>query len=174
VTIYSQSNKGFTVIELFIVIALLGLLAVTALPKFSYVSKVTQKNSANATAAILQTAINNAHTHWQATGHSAIVTLEDNTHVGMSITGWPECIAANSCKDAGMATAEKCHDIWAQIMINPPLAKAAPCLGICQYLITANHTSCNFQDEQGKGNNTIIYNMMTGDITVASKNSHLF
>lgn len=163
-----KRNKGFTLIELVIVIVLLGILAATALPKFSNLTVQARRSAADGVAGALAAAASIVHAQWLASGAStaagAAVTLEgtSNNSILVSPTGWPECVTCGTT--TGVATAAKCVEIWNTVMNNPPVVAATTCTGTCQYLSTATGATCSFQDQQGTGTNTITYNVSTGGV----------
>ncbi|KAE8178504.1 prepilin-type N-terminal cleavage/methylation domain-containing protein [Photobacterium carnosum] len=73
-------NKGFTLIELVIVIVILGILAVTAAPKFMGISSDARKANLDQLASTLQTSAKLAHT-------KAILAGKDNTSAIIKIAG---------------------------------------------------------------------------------------
>ncbi|MEC6814310.1 prepilin-type N-terminal cleavage/methylation domain-containing protein [Photobacterium toruni] len=73
-------NKGFTLIELIIVIVILGILAVVAAPKFMGISSDARKANLAQLASTLQTSAKLAHT-------KAILAGKDNTSAIIKIAG---------------------------------------------------------------------------------------
>ena len=162
--LHNTKARGFTLIELVIVIALIGILAATALPKFADLTSQARTAAADGVAGALGAAVAVAHSQYIADGSPSSITLEGTT-VYMSATGWPEDTAAAA---DGTMTDAKCLAVWNGILSGPPSAAVTSCTGSCQFLAQVNAsdaTQCEFIDEQGSGSNTITYDINDGSVT---------
>lgn len=70
-----QKQTGFTLIELIVVIVILGILAATALPKFSDLSNDARYASLKGALGAVNSAAAMAHGQWLAAGSSAMTTV---------------------------------------------------------------------------------------------------
>jgi MSHA pilin protein MshA len=92
-----KQQSGFTLIELVIVIVILGLLAATALPRFSNLTQSARVASLNGVAGSLRSAASIAHATQLVTAGSnsgTSVTL-DTVVIGMT-NGWPTASTVNN------------------------------------------------------------------------------
>ncbi len=89
--------KGFTLIELVIVIVLLGILASVALPRFLDITGDAHNASVSGSAGAMASAVNIAHAKWLASGQPTttppIAGIDfinsGHSNVGFNDQGWP-------------------------------------------------------------------------------------
>ena len=150
----NHTQDGFTIIELVVVIALLGLLAAVALPKFVSLTTEARAATLEGVRGSFQSSILLIHARWIATGGSgATVTLEDGSTVNVNAAGWPTIDSANAAQD----TAQELYDLIIQESLPTPewSFSETPGAGAGTGTYTLN----------GTGGGAFTYDASTGDVS---------
>ncbi len=98
------SNKGFTIIELVMVIAIAGILAAVAMPKFAGLEENARTAAFDGVKGGFNAAVQISHAKWLVEGsNDPNVELEGNVRLCMDSTkGWP-LVDPNDCSTQGTA-----------------------------------------------------------------------
>ena len=163
-----MSTRGFTLIELVMVIVILGILSAIALPKFAKLNSQSQTASNRGIAGSLASAASIAHATWISGGAQAggNVTLE-GTAVHVNSAGWPD----NSKGITPLAA--DCVIIWGAILNNPPTATAGACAGTATcYVATvtagsSGNSACLFTLNGASATTTTSYDLNNGAVAAS-------
>jgi len=104
VKIDGKRHGGFTLIEVVIVIAILGVLAAIAIPRFITLDDEAHDAVARATHGGFASGVNILHAEWQARGSSSVT---------VSPTGWPIGAGTPPVNNAD------CVAVWTDVLTSP-------------------------------------------------------
>jgi len=168
-------EKGFTLIELIIVIVLLGILAATALPKFADLSSQARTAANRGIAGSLAAAVNIAHAQWIAAGTTPASIPFSGTTLFMNSTaadpgyGFP-CSTLAACTSASTPTVGDCAALMPALIQSGPQVIATTCPGGSSpgcYAATSAAATCIYTRSDTAAVVNITYNFQAATVTPA-------
>jgi prepilin-type N-terminal cleavage/methylation domain-containing protein len=153
-----KKQNGFTLIELVVVIAILGILAAVALPRFMNATKEAHKAAVAGTAGALGSAVALVRAQWEVnraksgTSPNVNVTGFGNNTVDVNAAGWP----VNT-----EGTDLHCSNLWSNVLQGsiPTISGSDP-----DYVPTKTTTICTFTYQRDGGDDAITYDSTTGQV----------
>lgn len=170
-------HKGFTLIELVIVIVLLGILASVALPRFLNITNDAHNASVSGTAGAIASAVNIAHAKWLASGQPVSVppiagidfTNSGHADLGFNVQGWPDAanekddITAENVLGNGGNDNATCALIMKNLLSSSSVTFGSGDTCNEQYCATYKSPECVYTYQQNKeASRTIIYSTASG------------
>ncbi len=152
-----MKRKGFTLIELIVVIVILGVLAATALPRFMNVSDKAHEASISGVSGALSSAVALAHAQWIISGYTNGADVDNlqgfgESTLNMTANGWPR--GTDGAENSANVSEKGCIELWKAL-----LEANAPKVGLTSEF---DYKVSLVDDENGTGNNDCFYNYTSG------------
>jgi len=152
-----QRNKGFTLIELVVVIAILAILAAFALPRFAQLSEQAHESSIKGTAGALSAGVALVKAQWTVNGSTTSVPVVEgfgNNNVAATDDGWPDPAASGGCAE-----------LWTRLLQSnaPTIATSGTAT---EYTSSLSGTTCVYTYNPNNENYRITYDSSVGEVEV--------
>ncbi|MBD9427265.1 type II secretion system protein [Pseudomonas sp. PDM15] len=155
-----KNSKGFTLIELVVVIVILGILAAVALPRFMNATKDAHRSAVEGAGGALASAVVLVRSQWEVNRSKGVANPNTNVAgfgdgtVDVNASGWP----------LGTGGALNCVQLWSALLQgSAPTVAAAAGTGI-DYVATSSGNDCVYTYQADGGNDTITYESTNGTV----------
>ncbi|MBV1884434.1 MAG: type II secretion system GspH family protein [Pseudomonadales bacterium] len=167
-----KRHGAFTLIEMVLVIAIMGVLAATALPHYIHQHTDTHEAALSGVGGAIAAAVALSHAQWIANGHEDGDDVDDlsqygNENLNMTPLGWPR--SASGLNNSPAMVEAECIEVW-----NGLLQEGAPSVATkygSDYRVTTvadvngKSLDCLFTYQQDSAANTIRYDADEGIVT---------
>jgi MSHA pilin protein MshB len=162
-------SKGFTLIELVVVIVILGILAAVALPRFINVTKDAHESALKGAGGALASAVLLVRSQWEVNRNNGSTTTPNTNVAGfgdglvdVNASGWP----------LGTGAALNCVQVWTNILQGsaPSVGTVSTVAAPVDYVATTAGTTCTYTYQldppiSATTGDRIVYNSATGSVT---------
>ncbi|WP_448553870.1 prepilin-type N-terminal cleavage/methylation domain-containing protein [Thalassotalea montiporae] len=177
-----NKSSGFTLIELIVVIVILGIISVTAIPRFIDLTDDANLAVIRTLAANFEKAVDDAHLRWQISGEPGRIQnmpdFGDGT-LDMSTNGWPIGINKGNANDNIGRGNAGCHSLWNYLLIDGSRADADTSEDFQSFRHSGN-TSCSFVyrangDTAGRtaAQLGVLYNSINGQVSACGSQTSI-
>ena len=177
-----KQQKGFTLIELVVVIVILGVLAAVALPRFMDATDDAHTSAVQGTGGALAAGVALAHSQWELNrvkGEDATPNIDvagfGDGEVDVSDIGWP---VAGASDVSTAPDAARCVEVWGAVLQGSAPSVDDDTTTSPDYIATANTNGCTYTyrldgrvaangastTDTDAATRTIVYNAATGAV----------
>jgi MSHA pilin protein MshB len=164
-----QRSKGFTLIELVVVIVILGILAAVALPRFINVTKDAHESAVKGVGGALASAVLLVRSQWEVNRSNGSDTIPNTDVTGfgdgtvdVNAAGWP----------LGTGAALSCVQVWTSILQGsaPTVGTTSTATAPVDFVATTAGTTCTYTYQldppiSATTGDRIVYDSATGSVT---------